>query len=72
RTAVVEYLRTLDDMALYSTDGRINETNNVWTYDPHPTPDGTNEAALPVELISIGGGVTLVIIVLAIVVLRRR
>ena len=26
RTAVVEYLRTLEDMALYSTDGRIIET----------------------------------------------
>jgi hypothetical protein len=72
RTAVVEYLRTLDDMALYSTDGRINETDNVWTYDPHPTTDGTTEAALPVELIAIGGGVTLAAIVLAIVVLRRR
>jgi hypothetical protein len=72
KIAMVEYLRTLEDIALYSVDGRIHETDNAWTYGPHPTTNGTTEAAIPVELIAIVGGVAAVVIVFAIVFLRRR
>ena len=77
RTGVVEYLRTLDDLALYSMDGRINETDDVWTYDSHPTTTTSSITTITitplfgsVEMMAIvifsAGAIVVVIIVLVI------
>ncbi|MFX1369083.1 MAG: 5'-nucleotidase, partial [Promethearchaeota archaeon] len=81
RTGVVEYLRTLEDITLYSMDGRINETDTVWTYDSHPTTTTTSAtittttSTIPPPDLSLfmwGAGVSVAVAAVVLIVLRKR